>query len=168
MIFRLAKREELPDIKKMFEEIVTNMYQNNIRIWNQYYPFMYLEEDIEKQRLYVLEEEGTIVACCAICDSHEAEKKIRWKDKEAKAKYIDRLGVNVNYQGKGYGSLLIHHVAKMAKENGSDYLRLFVVDCNQPAICLYEKNKFERLPDIYQEKVTEEITLVEYVYEKKV
>lgn len=165
--FRLANSGDLSHIKEMFEKIVENMNQNNIRIWNQYYPFECFEEDIENGRLYVLEEKEDIVAACALCNSHEAESKMEWEKPNAKALYIDRLGVNVNFQSKGYGSLLIKNAIKNAIENQCEYVRLFVVDVNMPAISLYEKNGFQRLDKIYEEKINEQITLKEFVYERK-
>ncbi|MBQ9313718.1 MAG: GNAT family N-acetyltransferase [Clostridia bacterium] len=168
MIFRLACVNDLSSIKTMYEEIIENMNQNNICIWNEYYPFECFEGDINSQRLYVLEENDSIVAACALCDSNEAEKNMKWKNEEARALYIDRLGVNVNYQGKGYGSLVIKNVIEIARKNQFEYLRLFVVDINNPAICLYEKNRFEKLNGVYEEKINEKVTLKEYAYEMKI
>ena len=168
MIFRLASVNDLCAIKTIYESIVENMNQNNKHIWNEYYPFECFEGDINSQRLYVLEENSDIVAACALCDSNEAENAMEWENKEAKALYIDRLGVNVNYQGKGYGSLLIKNAIEVARNNRFEYLRLFVVDINQPAICLYEKNGFKRLDGIYEEKINENVTLKEYAYEKRI
>ena len=168
MIFRLAKKEELASITVMYKDIVENMNRNRIQIWNDYYPFECFEEDINKRRLYLLEEDNDIVAACTLCDFHDAGSKMKWENTKAKAVYIDRLGVNVNYQGKGYGSLLIRNVIEIARKNQLEYLRLFVVDINNPAICLYEKNGFEKLNGVYEEKINEKVTLKEYAYEMKI
>ena len=168
MIFRLASVNDLSAIKTMYKSIVDNMNQNNICIWNEYYPFECFEEDINSHRLYILEEDNDIVAACTLCDSNGAENDMEWENKEAKAIYIDRLGVNVNYQGKGYASLLIKNAIKAARDNHFEYLRLFVVVINQPAICLYEKNGFKRLDGIYEEKINVNVTLKEYAYEMKI
>ena len=168
MNFRLATMNDLNNIKTMYEGIVENMNQNNICIWNEYYPFECFNEDINCQRFYVLEDNENLVAACALCDSNEAENSMEWEKKESKAMYIDRLGVSVNYQGKGCGSLLIKNINELARKNAVEYLRLFVVDINKPAIGLYEKNGFKKLDGIYEEKINENITLKEYAYEKKV
>lgn len=168
MIFRLANMYDLSAIITMYHGIVENMNQNNICIWNKYYPFECFEEDINGQRLYVLNENDSIVATCALCDSNEAENIMKWENEKAKALYIDRLGVNVNYQGKGYGSLLIKNAIETARKNQFEYLRLFVVDINKPAICLYEKNGFKKLNGVYEEKINENVTLKEFAYEIKV
>ena len=168
MTFRLANIDDLNNIKIMYEGIVENMNQNNIHIWNEYYPFECFKGDIDQKNFYVLEEDGNLVAACALCDFNEAEKSMKWEKEQSKAIYIDRLGVNVNYQGKGYGSLLIKNINELARKNAVEYLRLFVVDINKPAIGLYEKNGFKKLDGIYEEKINENIILKEYAYEKKV
>lgn len=50
---------------------------------------------------------------------------------------------------------------------GAEYLRLFVADCNIPAIRMYIKNGFLRVPGIYTEAVDENFILNEYGYEIK-
>lgn len=59
-------------------------------------------------------------------------------------------------------------VFRLARKNQFEYLRLFVVDINNPAICLYEKNGFEKLNGVYEEKINENVTLKEYAYEMKI
>ena len=58
MIFlnlRLAKNTDLDFLKEMYKEIVENMYKNNIKIWNDFYPFEVIKEDVENNNFYVLE-----------------------------------------------------------------------------------------------------------------
>lgn len=69
---------------------------------------------------------------------------VHWKDKSAKAMYIDRLGVNIRYAKKGTGSLTLSKAKEIVRMAGAEYLRLFVVDINEPAIRLYEKITFQR------------------------
>ena len=70
---------------------------------------------------------------------------MRWENKDAKAFYIDRLGVNTDYLRRGLGSYILKGAMELAGEQGAGYLRLFVVDINKPAIGnLYLKNGFKR------------------------
>ena len=48
----IAKLEDLNKIKEMYTEIVENMYDNNIKIWNEYYPNEVFKSDIEQGTLY--------------------------------------------------------------------------------------------------------------------
>ena len=51
---------------------------------------------------------------------------------------------------------------------GARYLRLFVVDINEPAIQLYEKNNFSKAKGIYDEVFDDGFILHEFGYEIKV
>ena len=74
---------------------------------------------------------------------------MRWSDEQGKALYIDRFGVNVDYLRRGIGSIALNMAAARAGELGAEYLRLFVVDINEPAINLYVKNGFKKAEGVY-------------------
>ena len=61
-----------------------------------------------------------------------------------------------------------HQAAVLAKEKGAEYLRLFVVDINKPAIQLYRKNGFVQAEGVYEEKIDHDLTFTEYGFEKKI
>jgi ribosomal protein S18 acetylase RimI-like enzyme len=90
---------------------------------------------------------------------------VNWKDNAGKALYIDRLGVNVNYSRKGIGSYMLTKAREKAKTLGAEYLRLFVVDINKPAICLYIKNGFTKAMGVYEEIIGDDLVFHEYGYE---
>lgn len=79
--------------------------------------------------------------------------------------YLDRLGVNINYSRKGIGSLMLKKAKETAKNLGAEYLRLFVVDINEPAIQLYIKNGFTRVTGVYDEVIDDDLILYEYGFE---
>lgn len=82
--------------------------------------------------------------------------------------YIDRLGVNVDYLKQGIGCIMLEKAMELAKEKGVEYLRLFVVDINKPAINLYIKNGFKKAEGIYDEIIDDNLTLHEYGFERQV
>ena len=84
-----------------------------------------------------------------------------------KAVYIDRLGVNVKYSRKGIGSLILDKAKEIAKTLDAEYLRLFVVDINIPAIQLYTKKEFVKVNGVYNEVFDDGFVLHEYGYEIK-
>lgn len=59
---------------------------------------------------------------------------VRWENKDAKAFYIDRLGVNTDYLSRGLGSYILKRAIELAGEQGAGYLRLFVVDINRNSL----------------------------------
>ena len=125
MHLRLAKMDDLPQLKVVYREIINNMNNENIEIWDDIYPCEFFYNDIENNSLYVLVENDEIVAAF-----------VKWKNEHHKALYIDRFGVNVNYLRKGIGSIMLNKAISLAKEKGAESLRLFVVDINEPAINL--------------------------------
>ena len=54
MNFRLAVMQDLPRLKAMYEDIIQNMNNNQIQIWDDIYPCEFFDEDIKNNRLYVL------------------------------------------------------------------------------------------------------------------
>ncbi len=168
MKLRLAEMADLPQLKEVFTEITAEMTHNCGQIWNNYYPCELFEEDIENKALYILEDNGTIASAFALYETNPAEEYIEWRDKTVKTLYIDRFGVNVNYQHRGIASLMLDKAVEIARSMNISYLRLFVVDRNIPAINLYEKNSFKRMAGVFNEDISEGVVYTEFGYEKNV
>lgn len=168
MEFRLATIHDLPQIKTVYKEIIRDMYEKHIDIWDEIYPCDFFEEDIKQDKMYVLVDNGIIAAGFVLCDNNSGSESVRWKCNACKALYLDRLGVNVKYTRKGVGSIMLKKAEEIAKNLGADYIRLFVVDINLPAIKLYEKNHYSKALGIYDEVIDDTLILHEYGFEKKV
>ena len=67
--------------------------------------------------------------------------------------YLDRLGVNKEYSNKGIDSYMLNKAKDISRNLGAEYLRLFVVDINKPAINLYIKNGFNKAKGIYEKNL---------------
>lgn len=167
MEFRLAVLQDLPQLKSVYKEIIQNMNRSQIQIWDEIYPCEFFEEDIKNNRLYVLTQNAEIISAFALCNSNSGENAVEWKNNNGNPVYLDRFGVNVKYSRKGIGSLMLTKAKEAAKSKDADYLRLFVVDRNQPAINLYEKNGFRRGEGIYDEIIDDDLTLHEFGYEMR-
>lgn len=165
MDFRLAVMQELTQIKSVYEDIIKKMNREQIQVWDDIYPCEFFAEDIRNNRLYVLLDNDKVVSAFVLCDANSGEKSIEWQDNQCRALYLDRLGVNVNYSRMGIGSLMLEKAKETAKKLGADYLRLFVVDINEPAIRLYIKNGFIRGNGVYDEVIDDDLILHEYGFE---
>lgn len=141
MDFRQAVMQDLPALKDMYKQIIKDMNEQNIQIGDDIYPCEFFEEDIKNNQLYTLLNNEEIVSAFVLSNTNLGETAVEWNDKNAKAVYIDRLGVNVKYSRKGIGSLMLDKAKEIAKTLDAEYLRLFVVDINIPAIQLYTKKK---------------------------
>ncbi|BCN30929.1 GNAT family N-acetyltransferase [Anaeromicropila herbilytica] len=168
MNLRLANSNDLSKLKAMYGKIIDNMNRNNIAIWDEIYPCEFFSNDIENNRLYVLIESNDIVAAFALCESNDGESYVKWENAHEKALYLDRFGVNVNYSRRGIGSIMLKHAITLTKQKNAKYLRLFVVDINQPAINVYLKNGFRQVDGIYEERIDDDLTLHEYGFEIEV
>ncbi len=165
MNYRLAVIDDLPQIIKMYKEIVKDMMNNSIEIWDDIYPCEFFEADIKNNQLYLLSNKDEIVSAFVLCNKNSGIENMEWKCNCDDILYLDRLGVNINYARKGIASFMLSQAKKTAKNSGAKYLRLFVVDTNKPAIDLYIKNGFTRVVGMYHEKIDENLTLHEYGYE---
>lgn len=165
MTFRLAVMQDLPQLKTVYEAIIQNMNDHQIQIWDDIYPCGFFEEDIQNNRLYVLVNDNELISAFALFDTNPGEKIVEWRDNQCKALYLDRLGVNVNYLKRGIGGFMLEKARETAKNLGAEYLRLFVVDINEPAISLYSKNGFTRADGVYDEVIDEDFILHEYGFE---
>jgi len=169
MILRLANINDLSKLKAMYRNIIDNMIRNDISIWDDIYPCEFFSEDIENNRLYLLvEENDDIVAAFALCESNAGEGYVKWENVHDKALYLDRFGVNVDYSGRGIGSIMLKHAITLTKQKNAKYLRLFVVDINKPAINVYLKNGFRQVDGIYEERIDDDLILREFGFEIEV
>lgn len=165
MNFRLADKEDIPQLKAVYKKLVNHMNEDNIEIWDDIYPCEFLSDDIKNNSLYVLTDNQDIVSAFALCGSNAGEGHVKWEKKDAKALYIDRFGVNVDYLRQGIGGIMLRHAAETAGEKGAEYLRLFVVDINEPAMNLYIKNGFKRAEGVYDEVIDDDLVLHEFGFE---
>lgn len=165
MNLRMANIDDLPQLKVVYKKIIDKMNEENIKIWDDIYPCEFFLDDIESNRLYVLEENNEIVSAFALGNSNAGSEYVKWENNHDKALYIDRFGVNVNYSRKGIGSVMLNKAIALSKDKGGKYLRLFVVDINKPAINLYIKNGFKRVEGIYDEIIDDDFVLHEVGFE---
>jgi hypothetical protein len=82
--------QDLPQLKAVYQDIIQNMNENQIEIWDDSYPCEFFEEDIKNQRLYVLYDKSELVSAFALCRTNTGEKSVDWKNNTGKALYLDR------------------------------------------------------------------------------
>ncbi len=167
MEFRKAEEKDLVRLQPMYRKLVAQMIHSGLRIWDDIYPCCALHDDISSHNLYMLVEASTPVAAFALCERSSSECEIEWENPDAKAVYLDRLGVAPDFAGRGLGSFMLEKACALARERGAEYLRLFVVETNAPAISLYLKNGFSRASGVHVERIDAELSLCEFGFEIK-
>ncbi len=154
MEFRLAVLTDLPQLKTVYKSIIQDMNKRNLEVWDEIYPLLvtFLRKILEKNScmFYLI----TMRSFCFSWQSKILEHHLlNGKTRATEYFYLDRLGVNIKYAGKGIGSYMINKAKEVSKSAGAEYLRLFVVDINEPAIRLYAKSGFKKVGGTYEEKV---------------
>ena len=167
MDFRLAKVADLPEIDAFFGEVIADMQSKGNVIWDNVYPSCALPEDIEKQRLYLVYDEGQLLSVFALCEWSNGEDAVEWQDNTAKPLYLYRFATNVNFLRKGIGETVVKKALEISKNLGAEYLRLFVVKTNTPAVELYKKMGFSVAKGTFHISMGEALTLDEYGFEIK-
>lgn len=165
--FRAACTEDLPQLYAMYQNIIRRLDEEKIQIWDDVYPCMCFRDDIAQGYMHVLEEDGEIVAAFALCPTDAGSEYMNWENNAAPALYLERLGVDVRYLRKGLGSVALARVIELAREQSAEYVRLFVVDFNEPAIKLYESVGFQKAEGIYIKDMGDGFLLREYGFEFK-
>lgn len=75
------------------------------------------------------------------------------RSETAKHRALLMMGMQRSVRGKGYGSQLLSTAIEWAREQGIDWLQLFVFENNKPAQALYKKFGFVetgRMPDMFR------------------
>jgi|BioPla2DNA2_1021312.scaffolds.fasta_scaffold36943_3 ribosomal protein S18 acetylase RimI-like enzyme len=168
MHLRLATLNDLIDIKAMYEEVIIHMQGQGLNFWDEYYPCPLFLNDIKNKNLYLLVDKNEIIAAFVLSSKHEGVDKVEWENINSKAFYLDRFAVSVKRLREGIGALAVDHAKRLAKVKGANYLRLFVVDNNTPAIKFYKKINFKRVNGIYEDTYEEGLFLRQFGYEIKV
>lgn len=168
MELRQANIHDLPKLKEVYRSIVWEMQRQGMDIWDDVYPCEFFETDIEHQRLWLLTDGEDIAGAFALCDEDAGSCYVNWTKPRARALYLDRLGVAPRYRGRGLGRRLLRDAAALAVARNAEYLRLFVVEGNAPAVRLYEKNGFHKAEGAYDLHLGEDTVLHEYGFELQI
>ena len=166
MICRLATKDDLNELKLMFQKIVQTMNDNEIRIWNDYYPFEEFAYDIADNSLYLLVEKNKIAGTFVMTKSNQIANYFQWEKPNSDYLYLTRIAVNVDFLRQGVGGLIIQNAKKIARSKNISYLRLSVIDINKPAINLYKKQGFKQVEGVFIEEIPQQnCSFVEYGFE---
>lgn len=166
MKLEIATTHDLQDIIYMYKEVVLDMIRNGIEIWDNSYPSNCFSDDIQNERLYIVRnDENELVSAFVLCDDSSGKSFVEWENQYAKSLYMYRLATSINYKNMGIASMTIEYAKNVAKTKGTEYLRLFVVDVNTPAINLYKRNNFSQARGVYIDKFENGNILTEYGFE---
>lgn len=147
MNIRLANKEDLKKVEKLYKDVVEDLL--NVKhietLWDNVYPFCHLEDDILNSCMYVLTVNCKIIGAFVLEAKDDPDYEVlRWTCNE-NFFYISRLAILPSEQGKGYAKSILNFIDEYAKNKKYDAIRLTVSGYNNPAISLYEKLGFKKV-----------------------
>lgn len=143
MIFQKAKPEDFPRIKQFYWNLIDEMHDQNDKIgWKKgIYPTdSFLQESLDREELFVLEEEGILCASVILnSDCNEGYTGVTWSmDCDVDEVLVPHaLAVSPSQQGKGIGRYFMGKILELAKEKKKKTVRLDILGTNTAAEKLY-------------------------------
>jgi ribosomal protein S18 acetylase RimI-like enzyme len=150
-MIRRAKLQEIPDILRITKACAADMANCGIYQWNEHYPSReIIEKDLERDELYVLAKPYGIIGLIVISEFMDPEyREVRWLTANSNNRYIHRLAVHPEFQGKGHARQLMLFAETMAKKAGVVSIRLDTFSQNQKNQRFYLQRGYKKLGDIY-------------------
>lgn len=164
---RRGEPSDLPEVKEMYAALVARMDREGWGVWDETYPRDFVGKDMEQGQFYLLLKGGRLAGAFALPARDNGEGDVPWEDPAAPARYLYRFGVAVEYGGQGLGKRALGLIGGLAESLGARYLRLYVAHENAPAIGLYERAGFRRVPGEFGEFLPDGSRLFEYAFEKR-
>lgn len=150
-MIRKATKEDIDSILYMTQQCAIHMMDHGIFQWNETYPNRKaFENDIERNELYILELENSIVGCIVVSTLKDEEYvPVKWLTSNERAVYIHRLAILPMHQGKGYAQLLMNFAENLALQNNFNSVRLDTFSQNKRNQTFYELRGYQHLGDTY-------------------
>lgn len=140
----------------MFEYIVVHSeeeYFQAAKLFREYarwlnidLSFQFFEEELTTLKSMYAHPKGTIILCKTAND-HIASIAVRPQENEVAE--LKRMYVKPAYHHNGIGQMLLIKSLEFAKQAGYKKIRLDTLDTMIPAMKIYEKNGFYRIPAYY-------------------
>ena len=143
--FRLASTEEINYINSMFDAVKVKGKIDGTSDWDDDYPNIdIIAEDIKNKGLYILEDQGKVIASISIVEDEPEEiKDLGWE--RVSSCFLVRLCVAPEYQGKGIGEQMMKSISIVAKEKGYKATHHLAADANKAANRLYRRMGYKDL-----------------------
>lgn len=150
-MIRPGKLSDLPDILRITQACAADLCARGIFQWNEAYPSAaVLRSDLERGELWVLELDKRPVGMVVLTGQMDAEyKAVRWLGPESAHRYVHRLAVHPDFQGRGIARQLMDFAEERAREEGADSVRLDTFSKNLRNQRFYENRGYTRLEAVW-------------------
>lgn len=156
-MIRKATTRDIDAILDITKACAKHMISQNILQWNAHYPNRAaFNKDLDRQELYVLDIEDTILGCVVISTLMDGEYiPIKWLTPNSNNIYIHRLAVHPDHQGKGFAKQMMTYAEDFGKKNTYTSVRLDTFSQNKKNQHLYESRGYKKLGQIFFPKQSE-------------
>lgn len=156
-MIRKATTRDIDAILDITRACAKHMISQNILQWNAHYPSRdAFENDVDRQELYVLEIDNTIVSCIVISTLMDNEYiPIHWLTPNSNNMYIHRLAVQPDHQGQGFAKQMMTYAEDYSKKNNYRSVRLDTFSQNKKNQNMYKSRGYKKLGHIFFPKQSE-------------
>jgi ribosomal protein S18 acetylase RimI-like enzyme len=146
MLFRKAKKEELPKVSSLYKSVIGSTGC----AWNDNYPNEEnIQNDFDSGCLYVLVEDTSVIGAVSVVPENELDHMNCWNIKDGKQRELARLVVSPYYQGKGYAREMLTRLFIELRDSGCPAVHILVAKGNDYAIRLYKSLGFSFLEECF-------------------
>lgn len=141
-LFSKARSDQADAIFSLYREVVAEGQKHGASHWSEDYPTrVFLDEDIELQRIFVLEEGNTLIAAVSLLETDDLDDEpVGWQD--VKSCVPVRLCVSPKYQGQRIGEHMMNCLIDYVKPLGYQSMRLLAAENSIAANRLYTRMGF--------------------------
>lgn len=150
-MIRLAKVSEIPHILGITRRCAAELCSRGIFQWSAEYPSeKAFCRDLELRALWVLEFSGKLIGSLSLTDHMDKEyREISWLTPNQNNAYVHRLSVDPDFQGEGFGGILMDFAENKARQDGKRSIRLDTFSRNARNQLFYEQRGYQRLGAVY-------------------
>lgn len=134
-MIRRATTDDAPAIHALLVECGKSLSVSGFDNWNPPAPMSRVEADIAEREVYVMEDQGELIASVAIAQ-------------EGKTMHMYRLAVKPARQGRGTGAWLTGIVHERARELGCTTIRLDALMTNPSVIAFYQRAGYQIMSEL--------------------
>jgi len=160
---RKANIEDINIVVDIYKKAINAMEENGIFQWDNIYPNEeILQEDIQKNQMFLGEIDGKIVSIFVLNQEFDEEyKNGNWNYWRCSFVVIHRFCINANFQNSGIGTKTMNIIEEISKENNIETIRLDTFSLNPYALKMYKKLGYINVGEVLWRKG------LFYLYEKK-
>ncbi len=149
-LFRIAAQCDFLEIWQIFQDAVEYHKTQGIAQWDEVYPDRNtIENDIQNQQMYLLTENGAILAAVVLNGEQDAEYQTgKWQYTDGKIAVIHRLCVKPAEQHRGLGRKMMLLAEQELLRQGYTSVRLDAFTHNPFSCRLYESIGYRRTGEV--------------------